>query len=397
MNVVDGLLVGALVVFALVGWHRGFISGLLSFVGFLGGGLIAAIVLPRIVDASSMSMVARSVIIGVGILSACFAGQLLTGMFGDRLRDSMSWTPVRMVDHLGGVALNLLVLAVLTWMVVSIAMFLPSTSITEQLRESKLAGAFAAMVPDQAQRVFTGIQGVLSTTSVPDLFSGMVGLAGPEVKAPDESALTSASRGAAASVVKVTGVADECDSQVSGSGFVIGPGSVLTNAHVVAGLTEVIVHTDTDVAGLSGRVVYFDPIGDVAIVRIPGLRFKPLRFGTQPAVSGDPALVAGYPHSGSLVLTPVRVRTQIQARTADIYGTTSANRTVYIVRGPVQRGDSGGPLLDRTGAVLGMAFGSNPDEASNGFVIANDELRKIAALASSFVDAVDTGDCHIRE
>lgn len=397
MNVVDWILLGALALFALVGWHRGFISGLMSFLGFLGGGLVAALVLPRLLDSSTMSTFARAAVIGIGILVACFAGQFVASYFGDRLRDAIRWTPARTVDRVGGVVLNVLVLAVLTWMVITIASYLPTTSVTEQMTRSKVAVALDALVPDQAQGVFDGIQSVLSTTSVTTLFSGLAGLSGPEVDAPEQASVTSAVLRSGRSVVQVSGYADRCDTNVSGSGFVVARHLVMTNAHVVAGLEQAQVTDESILSSLPATVVYFDPEADIAVLSVPDLDLPALDLAREAAESGDPAVVAGYPHSGPFTISPVRVRTKVDARTQDIYGDASATRSVYIVRGGIQKGDSGGPMLRPDGRVLGMAFGSDPDELSIGYVIANEDLTDVVDSVDSNDEAVDTGSCRIRE
>jgi S1-C subfamily serine protease len=396
VNIVDWVLVGALIVFAVIGWQRGFISGLLSFAGFLGGGLIALFILPKLLDATSLSSVARGAIVGLGILVSAFAGQLAAGLLGDRLNHALTWRPARTVDHIGGAALNVLVLAVLTWMMVSIAAYLPMTTLTSQMTQSKVAGALDALVPPQAGGVFDGLQSALSTTSVPALFSEFSGFTGPDVPPPDASADTPHVRTAASSVVRIFGTATACDTQVSGSGFVVGPELVVTNAHVVAGVTRPKIQAEEDSTRLKATLIYFDPEADIALLRVPGISREPLTLARTPASTGDSAVVAGYPMSGPFALNPVRVRTMVTARRQDIYGDGGSTMQIYIVRGTVQRGNSGGPLLAPDGTVLGMVFGADEDQATNGYALTAAEVGAAVANAHGLTEAVDPGSCRIR-
>jgi S1-C subfamily serine protease len=117
----------------------------------------------------------------------------------------------------------------------------------------------------------------------------------------------------------------------------------------------------------------------------------------QDATTGQPAVVAGFPHSGPFRLTPVRVRSKVSTRTDDIYGQPGGTRAVYVVRGEVQKGESGGPMLNSAGEVLGMVFGADPDQNSNGYVIANDDLYEAIAKSTGVTEPTDTGSCNIRQ
>jgi S1-C subfamily serine protease len=397
VNIVDWILLAALIIFAAIGWQRGFISGLLSFGGFLAGGLVALAVLPRLLETTNLPTFARGLIVAGGILVFALSGQFIAGLLGDRLSRSLIWRPVRVLDHAAGAMLNVLVLAVLTWIVVSIVAYLPSSSLTSQMTDSKVASALDALVPPQAGRVFDGLQSALSTTAVPALLEGFTGLSGPDVPPPSGTAVTPAVRVSAASVVRVFGDASDCDSQVSGSGFVVGPGVVITNAHVVAGVVRPMVRAEGGSTRQSATLVYFDPVTDIAILHVPGLNQQPLELAAIRASSGDPAVVAGYPLSGPFAMTPVRVRTVVEARRDDIYGNSGSTREVYIVRGTVRRGDSGGPLIATDGTVLGMIFGADENQSSNGYALTAEDLAAAISAAEGLTDPIAAGDCHIRD
>ena len=127
-----------------------------------------------------------------------------------------------------------------------------------------------------------------------------------------------------------------------------------------------------------------------------GLLAEPLPLTAEPADTGDPAVIAGFPESGPFRTEPARVRTTVTAVGDDIYGSSGVEREVYVVRGVVLPGNSGGPLLRPDGAVLGLVFGADEEAESTGYALTADEIR--AALSSGRGSTpVDTGSCEIRD
>ncbi|MEI6362836.1 MAG: MarP family serine protease [Actinomycetes bacterium] len=397
MNLVDWVLLGAIVVFALIGWRRGFVAGLFSFVGFLGAGLLVALILPKFVEGTDWSPLTRGLLIGAAILVASLTGQFVAGTFGDRISDSLVWRPARVLDHVGGAILNLVVLAVVTWMVATVAGYLPASSVTDQISQSTMVTSIEGLVPPQTQSVFSGLEGVLKTTSVPTILGDLQTLNGPEVAEPSLTSLTPAVRAAGQSVVRVFGNATECGTQVSGSGFVISPHRIVTNAHVVAGVNSPKVQIQREGQGIKATVVYFNPETDIAVLYVPSVFSEPLPLAKAKAATGDPAAAAGFPHSGPYALEPVRVRTSVNSFGQDIYGSTGQMRDVYLVRGSVQKGMSGGPLLAPDGTVLGLIFGSDPTQQTTGYAIADTELVKVIDETRNLKKRVDTDSCAIRD
>lgn len=397
MNVVDWVLVGAVVVFALAGWHRGFVAGLLSFVGFLGGGLAAAFILPSILDAVIPVEWLRVVALAVGVLMCALLGQFAASILGDRLRDGITWRPVRLVDNMAGAALNVLALAVVAWIIASALAYLPMTLVSSQVKESRVLVALDSIVPVPARNAFGDLRDLVGTTEVPRIFSGLAQLTGPDVEPPDPAAVTAEVDQARDSIVQVTGDTPECSASVSGSGFAVGPDTVVTNAHVVAGVDEPVVRVRQSDPGLPATVVYFDPATDIAVLRVPGLGARPLTVVADEAESGDLAVIAGFPESGPFRTEPARVRTVVTALGDDIYGEAGVEREVYAVRGLVLPGNSGGPLLRPDGLVLGMVFGADDQAEETGYALTGDELRDALESAASSAAAVDTGSCRIRD
>ena len=397
MNIVDWVIIGALVVFAWSGWRQGFIAGILSFVGFLGGGLVAAYIVPRVVNTFATPSLWEAIIVATVVLAAALLGQALAGGLGRRLRGRITWRPAQAVDHVGGAALNVLALVVVLWIIASSIALLPDVAFTRSIRESTVLSTVDRAVPDPARNLFSGIRKAFESSDFPRVFAGIGEAAGPEVAAPDDRVLRRpAVRATWKSIVRVSGSAPECTTEVTGSGIVIAPDYVMTNAHVLAGVSDPSVSIPGFVTSRSADVVYFDSSIDVAVLHVPGLGAVPLQFSDVLASTGDPAVVAGFPGGGPLDASAARVRALIEARGEDIYGQAGVVRSVYSLRGSVIPGNSGGPLLSPEGQVYGMVFASGLGDPTTGYALTAEQVAPAVAASSGATAVLDTGSCRTR-
>jgi S1-C subfamily serine protease len=199
-------------------------------------------------------------------------------------------------------------------------------------------------------------------------------------------------RAAAASIVKITGIADSCNRGQEGSGWVVARDRVVTNAHVVAGMHTATLRIHGTGRSYTGRVVIFDPKRDLAVIDVPGLPADPLREGPDLA-RGDTGVVAGFPLDGPYRLDAARVRDVVDARGSDIYGQPGASREVYSLYATVQPGNSGGPLLAPDGRVVGVIFAKSLDDASTGYALTTTEVQPVLQAAAAASTPVSTGSC----
>ena len=398
MNLVDWVLIGAILVFAWAGWRQGFVAGLLSFTGFLAGGLAATFLVPPLIERFNLPDPLSVVALGALILVSAMAGQFLASRLGQRLRAGITWSPAKVVDRLGGITLNVLALALIVWIIASAVAFLPNNTVSAQIRQSKVLVGLDFLVPDQARNAFTGLRDLVGNSGVPRVFAGLTEVAGPEVDQPDSGVAASAAvTQARESIVQVSGAADQCDTNVSGSGFVFDDSYVLTNAHVVAGVPEPRVVVFRDEPSFVARIVYFDPDLDIAVLYVPDLDAPPLLFAARPAESRESAIVAGFPAGGGFKASSARIRAVVQARGEDIYGRAGVVREVYSFRGNVIPGNSGGPLLNVRGAVLGMVFASGLNNPDTGYALTADQLSEARDAALGLTTSVDNGSCRVRQ
>jgi S1-C subfamily serine protease len=194
--------------------------------------------------------------------------------------------------------------------------------------------------------------------------------------------------------VRVLGTA--CGLGVEGSGWVAAPGLVVTNAHVVAGETDTTVQVGGNPPGIPAGVVGFDPHDDIAILRVSGLGARPLSLASSPR-SGTAAAILGYPLDGPFDAQPGRIGQTEETTTQDAYGNGPVRRSIQSLRGLVRAGNSGGPLVDAAGRVLGTVFaaitGSSGASAADGLAVPNQLVRTQLARARSRSGTVSTGPC----
>jgi S1-C subfamily serine protease len=199
---------------------------------------------------------------------------------------------------------------------------------------------------------------------------------------------------AAPGIVKVTGVAGACSRGQEGTGWVVAPQRVVTNAHVVAGVSEPLVQVTGLGDRLQGEVVLFDAARDLAVIAVPDLEAVPLALGAELG-PGEPAAVAGFPLDGAYQSSPARVRQVVDARGEDIYGRSGVVREVYSLFADVEPGNSGGPLLDPEGAVVGVIFAKSLDDEDTGYALTLAESQEVIDAAASSSSPVPTGSCTI--
>lgn len=196
---------------------------------------------------------------------------------------------------------------------------------------------------------------------------------------------------AQSSVVKVRGVADSCQKVLIGSGFVVAPDKVMTNAHVVAGAETFSVDVDGKTYG--AQVVSFDPQEDISILDVPGLPARPLPLAEYTAGTGTAALVLGFPGAASFKASPAQVREVVELNGPDIYHANKVTREVYILSGSFpQAGASGSALVDLYGHVLGVYFGAESHDSTTGFAITAAQVTP-QLLRGNGIQAADTGAC----
>jgi S1-C subfamily serine protease len=383
MTGVDWLIVAFTALLALHGYRQGFILGLLSLIGFLVGAFIGTRLAPLILPGGARSQYAPL----FGLLGALLAGgALASGLeaVGVRVRSALPIRGLRAVDGVMGATLTACVALGVAWIVGAVAV------------QSVGSRPLRADIQDSA--ILRGLNGLLPPSG-PILhalgrFDQLPSVRGPaaDVAAPSRGILASRGvRGAGESVVRVVGTA--CGLGIEGSGWVAGPGLVVTNAHVVAGERDTAVQVGGSPLGLPARVLVFDPHDDIAMLSVAGLHAPALRLAGEQR-SGTAAAILGYPLDGGFDREAGRIGVTQAVSTEDAYGNGPVLRSVTALRGRVRPGNSGGPMVDASGRVVATVFAAlTGTSRAGGFGVPNAVVRRGLKLARSRRASVSTRQC----
>ncbi|MFF2205350.1 MarP family serine protease [Streptomyces sp. NPDC058145] len=397
MNVLDILLLAAAVWFAVVGYRQGFVVGILSVIGFLGGGLVAVYTLPVVWDAVSdhAQVSTTAAVVAVVVVIVCASvGQALTTHLGNKLRRYITWSPARALDATGGALVNVVAMLLVAWLIGSALAQTTLPTLGKEVRNSKVLLGVSEALPAQADTWFQDFTSVLAQNGFPQVFSPFSNEPIKEVKPPDPALANSAvATRAQRSIVKVTGTAQSCGKVLEGSGFVFADRRVMTNAHVVGGVDEPTVQIGGVGRKYDAKVVLYDWKRDIAVLDVPALSANALKFSTQDASGGDGAIVAGFPENGSYDVRAARVRGRITANGPDIYHRGTVGRDVYSLYATVRQGNSGGPLLTPDGKVYGVVFAKSLDDADTGYALTADEIQQDITRGRTANQQVGTDSC----
>ncbi|WP_186779604.1 MarP family serine protease [Streptomyces salinarius] len=399
MNVLDILLLLAAVWFAIVGFRQGFVVGILSVIGFLGGGLVAVYLLPVIWDAltddAEVSTTAAVVAIVVVIVCAS-VGQALTTHLGNKLRRYITWSPARALDATGGALVNVVAMLLVAWLLGSALARTTMPTVGKEVRQSTVLAGIQEVLPAGADNWFDNFTSVLDKNGFPQVFSPFSNEPVLDTPSPDPALANSpVAVNAKRSIVKVMGTAPDCGKVLEGTGFVFADRRVMTNAHVVGGVDEPTVQIGGEGRKYDATVVLYDWRRDIAVLDVPELDAPALRFTDEDedAERNDGAIVAGFPENGAYDVRAARVRGRITANGPDIYHRDTVRRDVYSLYATVRQGNSGGPLLTPEGEVYGVVFAKSLDDPDTGYALTADEIRDDISKGRTAAQQVDSDSC----
>ena len=375
---------------AVSGWRSGALGSLMSFVGVILGVLAGVLLAPHLVSHISGPRAKLFAALFL-ILALVVIGEVAGVVLGRAVRGAIRHRAIRTIDSVIGVGLQLVAVLLAAWLLATPLTSSQQPNLAAAVRGSKVLAQVDEVAPSWLKSVPNRLSALLNTSGLPDVLQPFGRTPIIAVSAPDPTLASNPVVAAAQpSVVKIRGVAPGCQKVLEGSGFVVAPNRVMSNAHVVAGADTVTVNaggTDYD-----ATVVSYDPDEDISILDVPSLPSQPLAFADKPAQTDANALVLGYPGGGEFAATPARIREIIELNGPDIYRTTTVTREVYTIRGTVRQGNSGGPLVDLDGTVLGVVFGAAVDDPETGFVLTAKEVsRQLARIGST--QPVATGAC----
>ncbi|HEY1915929.1 MAG TPA: MarP family serine protease [Streptosporangiaceae bacterium] len=394
-DLLDLILLVLVAAFAVSGYRQGFIIGVLSFAGFIIGAVAGLIFAPGIARSLVSNLPQQALIAIVVVIVAAMIGQLIASAIGAAVRSRVTWRPVTYLDAIGGAVVSVVSILLIAWMIGSAVANTQFTAAAGQVRHSAVLRAVDSVMPPSAQTMFSQFRRLLASGPYPQVFGGLGAEAPLTVEKPDGQVVHSASlQRDEASIVKVVGTAPSCGRRIEGSGFVISPDHVLTNAHVVAGVTDGPNVYTTGGATLPATVVLFDPRTDIAVLYVPNLDLAPLRFAG-PASTGANAIVAGYPLDHPFTAVAARIGGVQRATAPDIYQQAGlVTRQIYALRALIQPGNSGGPLIDpSTGDIYGVVFAAAVGVPDVGYALTAVEVSGDAQAGANYTAPVSTDGC----
>ena len=388
MNALDVAIIAAALIAGVGGWRLGLVARVFAWAGVFTGLAIGVNFVPRVVTAlggaSSNGRIGVALLFLLLVASLGQAFGLVIGLLVHRVFPLPS--PLPLWDRIAGASAGTLGLLVLTWLVI------PSLATAEgwparMARDSWMVAAIQDVAPRQPSQ-FAAWGLAISQAPYPSALGTLETPPDPGT-APKTKLAAAIDARVRSSIVKVTGNA--CHQIQDGSGWVSSPGMVVTNAHVVAGERSTTV---IDAAGdrLPAIVVEFDSVRDLAVLSVPRLHAAPLALAQ--GREGEDGAVYGHPGGGPLQAAPARIGEEIVAVGTNIYRTSTSRRHVFVLAATLAPGDSGGALVNRKGAVVGVAFAIDPGRRGTSYALTDAEVRPTLVRAASGTLA-DTGSCLI--
>lgn len=386
MSLFDILIILVVLGTAVGGYRLGFVARVTSWIGLGLGIVVASWLSPRLLDqvngpdpGSRLIMLAATFVIMASIGGAAGAA------VGTSIRRSIPFGAARRIDKAAGAAAGVIGSLVLVWLLLPAVSTVPG-DLSREVRNSAIAQALDDLAP-RAPKSLQALRQKVGEANFPEVFADL--RPSPRTGDPPAAAVLAPAVEARvkASTVKVSAAA--CGRRMEGSGFSPAANTIVTNAHVVAGARNVRVQRP-DGRDLPAQVRVFDPQRDLAVLAVPGLGQDPLDVAT--ADVGDSGAVFGHPGGQTEIeVEPARIDDRRTAVGRDIYSASITRRDVFFLAARLQPGDSGGALVNVSGAVVGVAFAIAPDEPATAYALTDKELRPVLAEPRSAT--VGTGRC----
>lgn len=391
MNLIDILIVLFFITALMRGVELGIVRQLFSTSGLLAGLFVGAFVQGKLIHlahtpATKALLVLTVITVSIGIFSTAFeyGGMIIR----QRLERARRAKILDQADRALGSAMAGATLLAAVWLIASIFVNVPAQSIQKQVRSSVIIAQLNKSLPP-APNVVAKLGHLIDPNGFPNVFTGLEPHIDTDTPLPSIGDLDPAVSAARASVVKIQGAG--CGGISEGSGFVGNNNMVITNAHVVAGVKKPIV---IDANGEhSTSVIWFDPDLDIAVLRTSNLAGKPLNLVDHIAANGTASAVLGYPGGGDFSAKPASVLESFNARGRNIYNQGETLRQVYSIKSDVNPGNSGGPLIDKDGNVIGVVFAESTAYDNVGYALTMSQVINEFNQAQVRNEVVGTGTC----
>ena len=385
-DLVDLVILAATVIGIANGYRRGFWLSAAQYAGLVGGVLLGAAAATPVLNYLEIhNPGARPLGAALVLVIGGSLGSSIGFAAGEPIRRRILRAGVHTAtDSVGGAALSVVAVLTMCWFLGLSFSRGPSPEIAQQIQRSLVLHTLDNTAP-RPPAFLASVEGILSGVNFSPVFAGLEPGSLPTALPVPAAVDTVAVKRAAESVVKVSGFG--CGGMVTGSGFPVGAGYIVTNAHVVSGTSGHAIQTTGDVL-MDGTVVFFDPERDVAVLYVPGFRGAPLSFGT--ANRGTKGAVIGYPGGGPEQTSPAIVDGEVPAEGRDIYNANLVTRQILVIQARVRPGNSGGPLVDLDGHVIGLVFATSAGDPNQAYALSDGEIAGDINQAQSHPTPTDT-------
>ncbi|MDN6201019.1 MAG: MarP family serine protease [Micrococcaceae bacterium] len=382
----DILLLLSFVAFLISGLRKGLFVTLGGVVGLVAGGVGAFYAIPFVSSWVTTAGWRVFWVIATAVVLVLL-GHSIGVAVGNRVRLLLNFPVIKTFDRLLGGITNVVVAALVISAIAFSAASMGLPFLSQQIASSQVISTIRNATPDPVSSAMAKARSVVMGQSIPDLIE-------PFAPAPDGAAAEAepeAINTVEESVAKITGTAFACGVNQTGSGFVVAPDRILTNAHVLAGIAEPVVNT-ADGRALPARVVHFDTTQDLAVLAVDSLGLDPVKEGRDLS-TGDSATYMGYPEGGPFQARGAIVQSLRSISVQNIYGADASTLEIYQLGADVQQGNSGGPLLDDAGKLVGVIFAKAKGDTEVGYALSLQEVGPVLEQASDYSETVSTGAC----
>jgi S1-C subfamily serine protease len=387
MGWLDVVLALLVVLAALNGLRLGAMVQVFSFAGFFVG-LAIGIGIAYLVAKPIGAGVSRTILVLALVLGIAVAASILGSVLG-------SWASVTLKRwHLGafdsgvGAAIGAVSILLSAWLIAGFLVQAQASWLNQAIDRSAMLRTVDQVLPPVPSAV-AQVQSLLARQGFPSVFAAIAPPLAQPTPQPTTALAASIAAPATGSVDKVIG--DGCGGAVEGSSFVVQRSTIVTNAHVVAGIKNPMVLVGE--RSYPATVVLFDPSLDLAVLKTQAPLGAPLSLGTTAIDRGTPGAVIGYPENGGLHVVAASVSATFNAIGRDIYGGGLVTRQVYELNAQVLPGNSGGPLVGSGGVVLGVVFSRSTVDANVGYALTSSAIASDVSRGEGATAPVSTGAC----
>jgi S1-C subfamily serine protease len=388
VNVLDVVILALIGAAGVSGFRRGALLQLLAYGGLAVGLVAGALLAPPIASLWKNHAAQAGIAVAV-VLSLAGVGNAAGWLAGSYVRHHARRTGFGEADAAGGSVLSVIAVVLATWFLAFNLVNGPFPTLSREIRSSTVVRTLGAALP-RPPSLLGEVRAFFNRFGFPEVFAGLPPAPAGAVDWPTQAQAQQAFAAAEDSTVRIMGEA--CGEIQSGSGFVVAPNLVATNAHVVAGVLQPFVQ-EQGAASQPATTVLFDPAADLAMLRVQASPGPPLLLASEHVERGTGGAVVAFPGGGDLTGTRAAVRRALDAVGRDIYSHAAVVREVYELQASVEPGDSGGPFVLPDGTVAGVIFAASSTDRGIGYAIISTEVLPDVRAAQDRTTPVGTGPC----